>query len=156
MFVSDPLHNGTNEICRKNGIPIIGYSPLGRGFLTGNIKSKADIDKGSILNWFGRFKDDETIKANFAVVELVTEYAKAKGVTNSQIALAWVRKHNQFPEKYARILPIPSSSNPKRNHENNTIVELTDIEFDAINEKLSKMKFVGTRYGEQDEQFLNV
>ncbi|GME84796.1 unnamed protein product [Ambrosiozyma monospora] len=156
MWATEPLTNGTNDVCRKNGVPIIGYSPLGRGFLTGNIKSTADIDKGSILNWFGRFKDDETIKANYSVVELVTEYAKSKGVSNAQIALAWIRKHNDFPEKYARFVPIPSSSNPKRNHENNTVVELTDAEFDAINEKLSKLKFIGSRYTEAAEQFLNV
>ncbi|GMG20408.1 unnamed protein product [Ambrosiozyma monospora] len=155
MWATEPLTNGANDICRKNGIPIICYSPLGRGFLTGTIKSTADI-KGSILTWFDRFKDDETIKANYGVVELVTEYAKSKNVTNAQIALAWIRKHNDYPEKYARFVPIPSSSNPKRNHENNTIVELTDTEFDVINEKLSKLKFIGGRYSEHAEPFLNV
>ncbi|GME82440.1 unnamed protein product [Ambrosiozyma monospora] len=75
LWSTELLTNGANEVCKKLGIPIIAYSPLGGGFLTGDIKSTADLKDRGNLQLFDRFKDDETIKTNYRVVEIVNEYA---------------------------------------------------------------------------------
>ncbi|QOU21762.1 hypothetical protein BRETT_001926 [Brettanomyces bruxellensis] len=156
MMQTDILTNGVNDVCRKHGIPIIAYSPLGRGYLTGSIRKIEDIPKGDFRRSIGRMSSDEVLKANFAVVKLALDYAEKKNCTAAQIALAWIRKHNEFPEKYAHIVPIPSGSSVKRVTENSTLVKLTDEEFADMNEKISKFDIKGLRYNEYEEQYLNL
>lgn len=74
---------------RRLGISLVAYSPLGRGFLTGAIKSRADLKPDDWRLTNPRFTD-EAIAANSALVEKVAEIAAAKGVTPAQLALAWV------------------------------------------------------------------
>ncbi|QPG75119.1 hypothetical protein FOA43_002462 [Brettanomyces nanus] len=156
MMSTTILHDGVNDACRDLGIPIVAYSPLGRGYLTGTVKSMSDIPQGDIRRYLGRFNSDEILKANFSLVELVGKMAKKKNVTEAQIALAWIRKHNQFPEKYATYIPIPSASTVLRMKENLEVIELTDEEFDELNKGIEGIEVKGWRYNEMAEHFLEV
>ncbi|KAG7893679.1 hypothetical protein KL906_002312 [Ogataea polymorpha] len=154
LWSRDILSNGVMDACRDLGIPVIAYSPLGRGYLTGQIKSVDDIPEGDFRRTLDRFSSQEVLENNMSVVKLVEELARQKKCTLAQIALAWIRKHNEFPEKYARVIPIPSSSTPARNHENNTEIPLTDSEFAALNEQLDKIEIRGGRYNAHAADYL--
>lgn len=156
LMQRDILHNGINDACRELGIPIIAYSPLGRGFLTGEIKSVDDIPEGDFRRITGRLGSNAMLNANFPIVEVVLQIAKSKNCTPAQVALAWVRKHNEFPDKYAHIIPIPSGSSPKRVKENMAAVELSDDEFESINKKVAGITIKGSRYNEYAAKYLNV
>ena len=74
---------------RELGVKIVTYSPLGRGFLTGAIKSRADFDPKDLRSMFPRFSE-ENFPQNLKLVDVITSIAKEKGCTSGQLALAWV------------------------------------------------------------------
>ncbi|MEM8895577.1 MAG: aldo/keto reductase [Bacteroidota bacterium] len=77
------------EVCKELGITFVAYSPLGRGFLTGAIKNRADLEEGDYRLGNPRFTD-EAIANNVRFVEVIDEIAKSKGISKAQLALAWV------------------------------------------------------------------
>jgi aryl-alcohol dehydrogenase-like predicted oxidoreductase len=87
---------------RELGIGFVPYSPLGRGFLTGTVRSVGQLDENDVRRCQPRFSGDN-LAANIAIVETVDALADAKGVTPAQIALAWV--HAQGRD----VAPIPGT-----------------------------------------------
>jgi aryl-alcohol dehydrogenase-like predicted oxidoreductase len=85
---------------RELGIGFVAYSPLGRGFLTGNIASQSDLKEGDVRRSMPRFQA-ENLEGNRAITERFADLAKKKGVTSAQLALAWVLARGDD------ILPIP-------------------------------------------------
>ncbi|KAL0084978.1 oxidoreductase [Phycomyces blakesleeanus] len=81
--------NGLLDTARELGVSIVAYSPLGRGFLTGAIKSLDDLDITDLRRYFPRFYPENFTK-NLDLVEGITSLATKKGVTPSQYVLAWV------------------------------------------------------------------
>ena len=81
--------DGVLELTRELGIGFVGYSPLGRGFLTGDIKSLDDLDAGDFRRHMPRYQPDN-FAHNRQLVEKLEQLAQAKGVTPAQLALAWV------------------------------------------------------------------
>ena len=77
------------QTARELGIGFVAYSPLGRGFLSGEIKSPDDFDPGDFRRFWPRYQGENFYK-NLALVEKLTSLAAEKGVTPSQLALAWV------------------------------------------------------------------
>lgn len=78
------------DTCRELGTAVVAYSPLGRGLLTGSIQSKEDITKeGDMRSMLPRFSG-ESLDKNLAIVAKITEIAKTKNATPSQLALAWL------------------------------------------------------------------
>src|SRR3712207_5798597 len=77
------------DVARELGIGIVPYSPLGRGFLTGTITSRDQLDEDDFRATHPRFQED-TLGANLRLVEAVRAMAEEKGVTAAQLALAWV------------------------------------------------------------------
>lgn len=77
------------ETARKLGVAIVAYSPLGRGFLTGSIKSRDDLDDSDGRKNHPRFSE-EHFADNLKLVETLTAIAKEKGCTPGQLSLAWV------------------------------------------------------------------
>jgi len=124
-------------------IGLVSYSPLGRGFLTGRFDSKTTFDSNDFRSTLPRFQP-EAMKANQAVVELIENVAKGKGVRLAQIALAWVLAQKPW------IVPIPGTTNSDRLDENigAVDVQLTASELSEINEAASKIKVQGGRYPE--------
>lgn len=110
LWTRDP-EDGVLQTCEKLGIGFVPYSPLGRGFLTGAIKSQDDFGPDDYRRNSPRFQGENFAK-NLALVDKVRELAEAKGCTPSQLALAWVLAQNEH------IVPIPGTKRIKYLDEN--------------------------------------
>lgn len=128
------------DVCNELGITFVAYSPLGRGFLTGAIKSRADLEKGDFRLSNPRFTDD-AIKENLKFVEVVEGIAQSKGVSKAQVALAWVLSQND------EIVSIPGTRKIDRLEENLGAfkVELTKTDLASIQNSLPS-ETIGNRY----------
>lgn len=127
--------------CEELGIGFVPYSPLGRGYLTGKIDENTTFDSSDIRSRNPRFTP-EAIKANRAVVDLLTEIGQRKNATPAQIALAWLLAQKPW------IVPIPGSRKIERLDENlgAASIELTDGELREIADALSGITVMGNRY----------
>jgi aryl-alcohol dehydrogenase-like predicted oxidoreductase len=123
------------------GIGFVPFSPLGKGFLTGKIDEKTQFAEGDYRNVFPRFRE-ENRRANMALVARIGELAEARGVTNAQIALAWLL--HQKPT----IVPIPGTTKLHRLEENlgAANVSLSADDLRGINAALADIEVVGERY----------
>jgi aryl-alcohol dehydrogenase-like predicted oxidoreductase len=126
------------------GIGFVPFSPLGKGFLTGAINANTTFDKTDFRNIVPRF-DEENRKANQALVDVLMKIAAQKGVTNAQIALAWLLA--QKPS----IVPIPGTTKLHRLQENlgGASVELTAGDLAEIESAVSGIEVQGARYPAQ-------
>ncbi len=128
------------DVCKELEITFVAYSPLGRGFLTGAIKSRADLEEGDFRLSNPRFSQ-EAIQENLKFVEVVDRIAQNKGVSNAQVALAWVLSQNN------EIVTIPGTRKIQRLEENLGAlnVELSEDDLAAIEEYMPS-ETVGKRY----------
>ncbi|KAK9457922.1 NADP-dependent oxidoreductase domain-containing protein [Dipodascopsis uninucleata] len=137
--------------CAELGITVVAYSPLGRGFLTGAIKTRDDIPEN--VRIFDRFSE-ENFAINLQLAEQVDNFAKSKGVTSSQFALGWIKKHEETIPGLS-IIPIPGTTTVARVEENcSSVCQITDEEFAAIEEILQKFPVLGGRYTKHMEAHL--
>ncbi|KAK9450233.1 NADP-dependent oxidoreductase domain-containing protein [Limtongia smithiae] len=153
MYSVEALSNGVLETCAELGIPVIAYSPLGRGFLTGQIKSRADLPPNDMRLHFDRFSE-ENFGLNIKLLHEVENLAKVKGVTPAQFALAWIKKHEEKIPGLT-IIPIPGATKIERVQENFAKIDpLTDEEFKDIGDILQKIEVRGGRYNSHHEALL--
>jgi aryl-alcohol dehydrogenase-like predicted oxidoreductase len=133
---------------RELGIGFVAYSPLGRGFLTGRIHSLDDLVEDDYRRMSPRFRGDNFAR-NLALVERVRELAEAKGVTASQLALAWVSAQGED------IVPIPGTKHVSYLEENAAAsgIELSQDELARIDEAAPQGIAAGERYA--DMSFVN-
>ncbi|KAE9391993.1 aldo/keto reductase [Gymnopus androsaceus JB14] len=126
---------------RELNVSVLAYSPLGRGYFTGAFKSPNDLPAGDPRSRFTRFKE-ENFKANYAIVEGVSAIAEKKGVTPSQLCIAWVSSLGPH------MIPLPGSSKASRTLENlqGGDIVLTPEESKAINDILAANPVAGDRY----------
>jgi aryl-alcohol dehydrogenase-like predicted oxidoreductase len=127
---------------RELGIGLVAYSPLGRGFLSGEIRSLDDLDPDDFRRHSPRFMG-ENFGKNLDLVERIREIAAEKGVTPSQLALAWVLHRGED------IVPIPGTKRRRYLEENVAAVEieLSDEEVERIAAALPEAS--GPRYPEE-------
>ncbi len=127
--------------CRELGIGFVPFSPLGRGFLTGKIKSAADMSEGDMRLGLPRF-EAENMEANLALVRLVEQMAETKAITAAQLALAWVLAKGEF------IVPIPGARKIPNLEQNAAAADivLTDAEVRRLDDMLAPEKIAGARY----------
>jgi aryl-alcohol dehydrogenase-like predicted oxidoreductase len=130
---------------RELGIGLVAYSPLGRGFLTGQIRSLDDLAEGDWRRSNPRFQE-EALRQNVELADRVRELAEARGVTPAQLALAWVHA------KGNDIVPIPGTKRPARLEENAAAVEieLSDADVTALDQAVPADAVVGGRYREAE------
>jgi aryl-alcohol dehydrogenase-like predicted oxidoreductase len=123
------------------GIGFVPFSPLGKGFLTGKIDSDTKFDSTDFRNSVPRFCE-ENRKANQALVDVISSFAKQKKTTTAQIALAWLLAKKPW------IVPIPGTTKLERLEENlgAAVIELTTGDVLALEEASSKIKLEGARY----------
>jgi len=128
------------DVCQELGITFVAYSPLGRGFLTGAIKSRADLEASDWRLTLPRFTD-EAIKENLKFVEVAEQIAQDKKVSTAQVALAWVLSQND------EIVTISGTRNVNRLEENLGAfkVELTKTDLATIQNSMPA-ETIGTRY----------
>ncbi len=136
--------------CRELGIGFVPYSPLGRGFLTGEIKSFDDLAADDFRRYSPRFQG-ENFNKNLVLVDKIKQLAAQKGCTASQLALAWVMAQGDD------IFPIPGTRRIKYLAENMAAadIKLTAAELTEINSIAPKNIAVGDRYPAASMQFLN-
>lgn len=128
------------DVCKELGITFVSYSPLGRGFLTGAIKSRADFEPGDFRLNNPRFTE-EAMAENIQFVTILDQLAKEKGVSKAQIALAWILSQND------EITAIPGTRKIHRLEENlgayNVVLSQDDL--DLIEASVPKIT-MGSRY----------
>jgi aryl-alcohol dehydrogenase-like predicted oxidoreductase len=130
-------------VCRDLRIGFVAYSPLGRGFLTGRIKSIDDLAPDDFRRTSPRFHG-ENFQRNLDLVRRVEELAAAKGCTPAQLALAWVLAQGDD------VVPIAGTKRRKTLEENAAAVDvqLTSDELRRIDEMIPRGSAAGLRYAE--------
>jgi len=125
------------------GIGFVPFSPLGAGFLTGQISENTTFDAGDFRNFVPRFSP-EARKANLALVEVIKTVANRKNATPAQVALAWLLAQKPW------IVPIPGTTKLYRLEENlgAIFLDLTAIDLAEINAGLTKIEVQGERLPE--------
>jgi aryl-alcohol dehydrogenase-like predicted oxidoreductase len=102
LWSRDPEANGTVALARELNIGFVPYSPLGRGMLSGLIRSPVDLPEGDYRRHLPRFQADN-FEHNLVLVDRVRDIARERGVTAGQLALAWVLAQG------ADVVPIPGT-----------------------------------------------
>jgi len=141
MFSTDIQTNGVAATCNELGIPIVAYSPLGRGFLTGHIKSFEDVTD---FQKMGPRFHEENFHKNMELVETIKQVAEKKGCTPAQLAIGWVKAHSAT-SGHPVIIPLPGATTVHRVQENMKDVELTDDEIEEIRGILAAIPVQGPR-----------
>jgi len=127
-------------LCRELGIGFVPYSPLGRGFLTGQIKSRADLPEGDFRLNDPRF-DDGNFEKNLEIVEVVGRIAQRHGVSKAQVALAWLLAQGDD------VVPIPGSKRRPTLEDSMMAAELT-LSPEDMDELSNASPVAGQRYRE--------
>ena len=141
LWSRDVEDNGVLATVRELGIGFVAYSPLGRGFLTGEIRSIEDLDQGDSRRNHPRFLG-ENFKKNLELVDRVKQIARKKDVTPSQLALAWVLAQGND------VVPIPGTKKIKYLDENIAALdlELSQEDLSLIDAAAPKGVTAGDRY----------
>jgi aryl-alcohol dehydrogenase-like predicted oxidoreductase len=150
LFTREVEDDGVLATVRELGIGFVPYSPLGRGFLSGKIRSVDDFAEDDFRRSSPRFQG-ENFDKNLAVLDRVVEIAEGKGVTPSQLALAWVLAQGDD------VVPIPGTRRVANLEENVGALDisLTAEELAAIEQVAPKGVAAGERYAPQGMKALN-
>ena len=132
------------------GAGLVCYSPLGRGYLTGQFDGSTHFLKNDLRNTMPRF-EPEAMAANRVVVELLQDIASRRQATPAQVALAWILSRKPW------IVPIPGTTKASRLEENLKAadLELSQDELRELNERAAAITIQGARYSEAKERLTN-
>ncbi|KAK3071371.1 hypothetical protein LTR53_008750 [Teratosphaeriaceae sp. CCFEE 6253] len=146
LFTPDPLRNGIARTCRELGIPMIAYSPIGRGQISSELRKLDDLPKDDFRRMKPRFSA-EAFEQNFRIVQAVEKLAGRKGVSTAQVAIAWAVRQGA--------IPIPGSTKLERVSLNSRAVALTDQDMAELQGIMECHPVAGERYGGAHEALLN-
>jgi aryl-alcohol dehydrogenase-like predicted oxidoreductase len=143
LWSRDP-EDGVLATCRELGIGLVPYSPLGRGFLTGQIKKFADLAPGDYRRNSPRFQG-ENFPKNLQLVQRIQQMAAEKSCTPAQLALAWVLAQGRD------VVPIPGTTKPRNLDENLGALEVSVSPADLarIEELAPRGVAAGDRYDQE-------
>ncbi|MDQ1704929.1 MAG: hypothetical protein QOF18_1295 [Frankiaceae bacterium] len=143
LWTRDPEDDGVLATCREHGVGFVAYSPLGRGFLTGQIRTIDDLEPGDFRRQHPRFQG-ENFQRNLDLVDKVNEIAAEKGATPGQLALAWLLARGDD------IVPIPGTKRLRYLEENLGAldVRLDDDDLRRIDEVAPVGATSGERYAD--------
>ena len=138
------------DVCKELNISFVAYSPLGRGFLTGQFKPGQEIPSDDYRRVNPRFVK-ENIEHNYKLVEQIEQIAKEKNCSTAQLTLAWLL------HQWDKVVPIPGTKRVKYLEENAAAVDikLTNDELKKINEAAPFGFTKGTRYAEKAMKAIN-
>lgn len=138
------------KTCRELGVGFVAYSPLGRGFLAGQVRRLEDLAENDWRRFNPRFAR-ENFSRNLALVQQLEEFAAGKGCTSAQVALAWLLARGKD------IIPIPGTRRIQRLEENIRALEvqLTPGDMQRLDELFQPGAAAGTRYPEAMMALLN-
>lgn len=150
LWSRDP-EDGNLQACEELGVTFVAYSPIGRGFLGGKIRTIDDLDQGDYRRHSPRFQG-KNFQKNLDVVDKVQALAEEKGCTAGQLALAWLLARKEY------IVPIPGTTKRSRLEENAAAVniKITPAEMAAIDEIAPKGVAAGGRYDERGMMVVNI
>ncbi|KAK8052943.1 Aldo/keto reductase [Apiospora saccharicola] len=131
---------GVADACRELGVPLVEYSPMGAGWLTGQFKTLDGLPAADYRVRFPRFQPG-AFERNVKLAEAVGTIAQRKGCTSAQIAIAWVIRHG--------VLAIPGATKVPRVEENCKLVDLTEAE------AVEHTAVAGDRYPEAAKKHLS-
>ena len=140
LWTREPEH-GILPVCRELGVGFVPFSPLGRGFLTGKVRTLEDMPSNDFRRGLPRFSG-ENLGRNLAIVDRLAMLAASKGCTAAQLGLAWVL--SQGPD----VVPIPGTKRRTYLEENVQAVDLklTAADLHAIDEAVPVGAAAGDRY----------
>ncbi|MEO7242260.1 MAG: aldo/keto reductase [Variovorax sp.] len=143
LWTRDPENDGVLEACRRLGVGFVPYSPLGRGFLSGQIRSPEDLAPDDFRRASPRFQGDNFAR-NLKLVDEVKRLAVRRGCSPAQLALAWVLAQGQD------IVPIPGTKRRKYLDDNvgALLVELDAEECAQLSEVFASDAAAGARYAD--------
>jgi aryl-alcohol dehydrogenase-like predicted oxidoreductase len=143
LWTRDPEDDGVLATCRELGVGFVAYSPLGRGFLTGQITSPDDLEEGDFRRHHPRFQG-ENFQRNLDLVDKVREIAREKGCTPGPLALGWLLAQGDD------VVPIPGTKRVRYLEENLAAldVSLTAAELRRIDEVAPVGVTSGDRYAD--------
>jgi aryl-alcohol dehydrogenase-like predicted oxidoreductase len=149
LWSRDP-EDGMLEACDELGVAFVAYSPLGRGFLTGQIRKVEDFEESDYRRMSPRFQG-ENFNKNLALVDKITAMARQKNCTPSQLALAWVLGQGKH------VFPIPGTKRTKYLEENagGASISLTEQELKQLDDISPKGAAAGLRYPEAAMKSVN-
>jgi aryl-alcohol dehydrogenase-like predicted oxidoreductase len=141
LWTRDVEDDGVLDTVRSLGIGFVAYSPLGRGFLSGGIRSIEDLAPDDFRRHNPRFQGDN-LRRNLELVDRVKELADQRGVKPGQVALAWVLAQGND------VVPIPGTKRRTYLQENLDAVELklSEDELQALDDAVPKGATAGDRY----------
>lgn len=168
LFTPDILKNGIAAACKEHDIPIIAYSPIGKGvriatlirsrslamlfysrlthtqMLTGEVKTAEDVKKLGIIASFPRFQGEQ-LEHNLKLAQQVEAVASDKACTPAQLAINWVSNMSNDPE-LPLVIPIPGATTIARVEENSKVVKLTEEEMESLTGLAKNFETAGARY----------
>jgi aryl-alcohol dehydrogenase-like predicted oxidoreductase len=126
-------------VCDELDIGFMAYSPLGNGFLSGQVKADTTYGEGDYRGMMGRFKP-EVMENNQALLNLIADIAGRNNATSAQVVLAWELAQKPY------IVPIPGTTKLHRLEENfhAANIQLSDAELHDINDALSRLEIDDT------------
>ncbi|KAI2472085.1 putative aldo/keto reductase [Annulohypoxylon bovei var. microspora] len=144
LFSRHVLEDGVADACAQYDIPLVAYSPIGRGWLGGGIKTLDDVlPQLRSYPWF----QPPNFEVNLELARQVEALAAEKGVTPAQLAIAWTKRLSTWRKGAPKtIIPIPGATTAARVKENSVIVEISDDEMRLIDATLAKFPPSGNRY----------
>lgn len=142
LFERTAEEKGILETLKKLGIGFVAYSPLGRGFLSGQIRTADDLPENDFRRNIPRFQGDH-FKKNIELVEAIERMAEEKEMTSSQLALAWIIQKG--------LLPIPGTKRRKYLEQNIAVASIELSETDM--QKLESIVPLGTDTGAPYDEF---
>jgi aryl-alcohol dehydrogenase-like predicted oxidoreductase len=150
LWSRDQEENGCLAACQRLGVAFVPYSPLGRGFLTGALKSPDDFAADDYRRFSPRFQGENFAK-NLLLVQQVQDLAAEKGVTAGQLALAWVLAQGDY------VIPIPGTKQRKYLEENVAAldVKLSGEDLQALEAIFPANATAGLRYPEEVMELLD-
>lgn len=153
LFETSVLSNGVAEACAELRIPLVAYSPINRGFLSGQIRKFEDMPEKDYRRLFPRYQE-ENFGHNMQLVEEVEKIAKRKDCSPVQVGLAWVCAQSEAIG--VPVIPIPGSSSLKRLEENMSSVTLSADEMREIQTIVSSFEVKGDRAPPQLTKYMSV
>lgn len=136
------------KTCRELGVATIAYSPIGRGMISGAIRSRKDLPEGDFRLSAPRFSE-ENFHKNLELTDKITEMAKKKNATPTQLTLAWLMAQGDD------IIPIPGTTKIARLHENLGAlkIQLSKAEEQEIRQACENADVKGDRYATMANTF---
>ena len=143
LWTRDP-EAGILPACRELGVGFVPFSPLGRGFLSGTVRTLDGLPADDFRRGVPRFQG-ENLAANVTLVDRLASFAREKGCTPAQLALAWLLAQGE------EVVPIPGTKRPKYLEENAAAVDvaLSRADLARIDAALPKGSAAGERYSPQ-------